>query len=151
MNVFLQRMIKAPTFTVDCPSCKTPHTQRGGAGTLPTNQFALHIIDLNESKQEEKKDGFTAEGLAATKLHGWDLVGPQDTTFVMDFSDDENYLVAGTGDKRLLLWSTKDIFGKKTEPTVLQCNKPTFSLALSPANDRIFSGFWDVSIYNVER
>ena len=142
-------MICAPTFRVNCPVCKVAYTQRGGAESLPTNMFALHILNLKKSQT----NGFSTE-LVANGLQSWDLLGSTKTHFNIEFSDDETLIVAGAYDNRLLLWHTEELFGKKRnlEPTVLSNKKPIFCLAVSPANDRILTGgSSQVSIFDIER
>ena len=71
------------------------HTQRGGAESLPTNMFALHILNLKKSQT----NGFSTE-LVANGLQSWDLLGSTKTHFNIEFSDDETLIVAGAYDRQ---------------------------------------------------
>lgn len=111
--------------------------------------FALHVLNFKKSTANRFSTDLVANG-----LQSWDILSQTKGHFNIEFSDDENLIVAGAYDNRLLLWHTDEIFGKKKnlEPTALASRNPIFSLAVSPANDRIFpTGCNGVSIYDIER
>ena len=135
---------------MNCPVCKVVQTIPGGVDSLPTNTFALHIVNLNKSIS----NGFFVERLTSgTGLNCKNLLGPLKTHLGLDFSQDESLLVVGGLHHQLLLWHTEDVFEKKNFiPTALKNTAEVLALAISPLNDRIFTGGYNsVRIYDVER
>ena len=84
-------------------------------------------------------------------LHCRDLLAHYDAVDAIEFSDDGMFFVSGGQDRRVLLWKIDDVFGsrKKPEPIVmnLEHENSLFCLALSPDNDRIFSGGKERNVY----
>ena len=135
---------------MNCPVCKVVQTIPGGVDSLPTNTFALHIVNLNKSIS----NGFFVERLTSgTGLNCKNLLGPLKTHLGLDFSQDESLLVVGGLHHQLLLWRTEDVFEKKNlNPSALNNTTEVLSLAISPLKDRIFTGGFDsVRIYDIER
>ena len=148
---YSQVMLKDKT-TLKCPMCNAIHTVSEGADGLLTNQFALHIINLNKSKVKE----VFAEALASgVDSHCWDLLGPSHSCYNLAISPDETLFVVGGLDKELLLWRTEQLFGeenKLTKPKFMKNTEAILCVAISSANDRIFcGGYSSALVYNIHR
>jgi WD repeat-containing protein 22 len=84
-------------------------------------------------------------------LHCRDLLAHYGAVDAIEFSDDGMFFVSGGQDRRVLLWNISEVFSNKKipEPIVMamEHENSLFCLAVSPDNDRIFSGGKERNVY----
>ena len=112
-------------------------------------------FELVAEKKETYRNLFSANCFDIKRT---DLVGHTDTIYAIEFSDDGSFLASGGCDEIVRLWP--DLKSTENEdhhivPIEIETRheSPVFSLAISPDNNRLFSGGYEdgkIFIHNIQ-